>query len=96
MKQQVGLETTRIAEGFSAYEANVVSPDKALAHEHVVKVAVVAQDAFLAVFARKNRIGRVDVNVGDERLERIVNDITLGAVREEMTETMHVMVHLHN
>ena len=94
VQKQMCLETAWIAERFAANEADVVTTDEALAHEHVIEVAVVTEDALLAVPACEDRIGRVDVDMSDERLERVVNNTTFGAVGKKMTLSVHVMIHL--
>ena len=88
----MSLKTARISERLATDETNIVSANEALAHEHVVEVAIVAQNTFLAVFAGKYSFSWVHIDVSNQRLKGRVDNTTFGARRKQMTFTIHVLV----
>lgn len=96
MKKQMSLKATRIPERFAADEAHVVPANEALTHEHVVKVAIVTQNTFLAIFAGEHGFSWMYIDVRYQGLKCRMNDATLGARRKQVTFTVHVLVKLND
>ena len=92
VQKQVRFKATWIAKWLATDKTDIVTTNKAFTHEHVIEVAVVAQDAFLAVLAGKDCFSWVNIDVNDQRFEGRVDDTTFGARRKQMAFTCHVLV----
>jgi hypothetical protein len=92
VQKQMSLKTARISERLATDETNIIPANEALAHEHVVEVAIVTQNTFLAVFAGEYSFSWMHIDMRNQGLKGRVDDTTFRARRKQMTFTVHVLV----